>query len=302
MEPPFFISHNTPAIKPVHTLLESSNYNRSPQPHLSLPLPLPVKEQPKFSLPSISTLFGDADSARHAAKHRRLSPSGPNQDIQCQPYELPPPPSLRLRSGNNHSKSHHSPSGPNTKPDTHPHRFSISSTRSIHLPHSTAAPYAPPTPSVSSHSSPVDVLQPTKYHTRPPATASFQPALTVTALQKPQPHIQAQTQQQQPRRQSSSALISPVTLAWQHHYYFPPSNSDVCHKNRDRYICRTCRKASSCPFWPRSHFHSRTCEKSLSFRCTHAGCGKTSSVRNNLNRHKRDYCSSRPTVGTVLVV
>lgn len=69
MDPPFFISHNTPAIKPVHTLLESSNYNRSPQPHLSLPLPLPlpVKEQPKFSLPSISTLFGDADSARHTA-------------------------------------------------------------------------------------------------------------------------------------------------------------------------------------------------------------------------------------------
>lgn len=234
-------------------------------------------------------------------EHRRLSPSGPNRDIQCQPYELPPPPPLRLRSGNNHSKSHHSPSEPKTKPDTHPHRFSISSTRSIHLPHSTAAPYAPPTPSVSSHSSPVDVLQPTKYHTRPPATASFQPATAVTTLQMPQPHIQVQTQQQ-PRCQSSSALISPVTLAWQHHYYFPPSNSDVCHKNRDRYICRTCRKASSCPFWPRSHFHSRTCEKSLSFRCTHAGCGKTFSVRNNMNRHKRDYCSSRPTVGTVLVV
>ncbi|KAJ9484590.1 hypothetical protein VN97_g8772 [Penicillium thymicola] len=246
MDLPFFISHNTPAIKPVHTLLESSYYNRSPQPHLPLPQPrpLPVKEQPKFSLPSISTLFGDADGARHAVKHRRLSPSRPDRDVQIQLYELPPPPPLRLRSGNNHSKNHHSPSEPNTKPDTHPNRFSISSTRSIYPPHSTAAPYAPPALSVSPQSSPVDVLQPTKYHTRPPATASFQPAMTVTALQMPQPHTQVQTQQQ-PRSQSSSALISPVTLTWQHHSYFPPSNSDLCqknrdHKNRDRYICRTC--------------------------------------------------------------
>lgn len=65
MDLAFFISHSTPAVKPVYVLLESSYYNHSPQPHL--PLPLPVKEEPKFSLPSISTLFGDADGAQHAA-------------------------------------------------------------------------------------------------------------------------------------------------------------------------------------------------------------------------------------------
>jgi hypothetical protein len=65
MDLAFFISHSTPAVKPVYVLLESSYYNHSPQPHLSLPLP--VKEEPKFSLPSISTLLGDVNGAQHAA-------------------------------------------------------------------------------------------------------------------------------------------------------------------------------------------------------------------------------------------
>ncbi|KAJ5199006.1 hypothetical protein N7491_000430 [Penicillium cf. griseofulvum] len=278
MDLAFFISHSTSAVKPVYTLLESSYYNCSPQPHL--PLPLPVKEQPKFSLPSISTLFRDADGTQHAARKRRqFSPSHHDRDVQIQPYELPPPPPLRSGPGNEHSKSH-SPSEPNTKPDTHSHRFSISNMRSIYPPHNTAAPYAPPALTITSHPFPLDVLQPTKYYTCPPATASFQPVMTVTAPQMPQPHAQVQTQQQ-PRSQSSSA---PVTLAW-HRHYLPPSNSSLCQKKRGRYICRTCRKAFSCPFWLRTHFHSHTREKS--FRCTHPGCGKSFSVRSNMNRHGR---------------
>ncbi|KAJ6146148.1 hypothetical protein N7497_008130 [Penicillium chrysogenum] len=273
MDLAFFISHSTPAVKPVYVLLESSYYNHSPQPHLSLPLP--VKEEPKFSLPSISTLLGDVNGAQHAAKRRRLSPSHHDRDIQIQPYKLPPPPPLRPGPGNDHTRDPYTP------------------------PHSTAAPYTPPALSVTSHPSPVDVLQPTKYYTCPPTTASFQPAMTVTAPQMPQPPVQVKTQQQ-PRSQSSSALISPVTLAWQHHHYFPPSSSNLCQKKRDRYICRTCRKAFSCPFGLRAHFHSRTREKSV--RCTHAGCGKSSSVRSNMSRHGRGCCSSRPTAATVLVV
>ncbi|KAJ5248057.1 hypothetical protein N7524_012017 [Penicillium chrysogenum] len=296
MDLAFFISHSTPAVKPVYVLLESNYYNHSPQPHL--PLPLPVKEEPKSSLPSISTLFRDADGAQHAAKRRRLSPPHRDRDVQIQPYKLPPPPPLRPGPGNDHSKSH-SPSEPNTKPETHPHRFSISSTRSIHPPHSTAAPYTAPALSVTSHPSPVDVLQPTKYYTCPPATASFQPAMTVTAPQMPQPPVQVQ-RQQQPRSQSSSTLISRVTLAWHHHHYFPPSNSNLCQKKRDRYICRTCRKAFSCPFGLRAHFHSRAREKSV--RCTHAGCGKSFSVRSTMSCHGRGCCSSQPTAATVLVV
>ncbi|KAJ5443301.1 hypothetical protein N7445_004414 [Penicillium cf. griseofulvum] len=230
MDLAFFISHSTSAVKPVYTLLESSYYNCSPQPHL--PLPLPVKEQPKFSLPSISTLFRDADGTQHAARKRRqFSPSHHDRDVQIQPYELPPPPPL-------------------------------------------PAPYAPPALTITSHPFPLD------YYTCPPATASFQPVMTVTAPQMPQPHAQVQTQQQ-PRSQSSSA---PVTLAW-HRHYLPPSNSSLCQKKRGRYICRTCRKAFSCPFWLRTHFHSHTREKS--FRCTHPGCGKSFSVRSNMNRHGR---------------
>ncbi|CAI7610347.1 unnamed protein product [Penicillium palitans] len=147
-----------------------------------------------------------------SSERRRLSPSHRDRDIQIQPYELlpppPPPPPLRPGFDNNHSKNH-SPSEPSSKLDIHPDSVCISSTRSIHSPTtSIAAPYAPPALSVTPHSFLVDIPQPTKYYSRPPATASFQPPMTVTASQLPQPHVQVQTQQQ-PRSQSSSAFIPP---------------------------------------------------------------------------------------------
>ena len=53
------LSHST-AVMPGYTPLESSYYKRSP------PLSPPA-EEPKVSLPSISSLFEGADGAQHAA-------------------------------------------------------------------------------------------------------------------------------------------------------------------------------------------------------------------------------------------
>jgi hypothetical protein len=53
------LSHSA-AVKPIYTPVESSYYKRSP------PLSPPA-EEPKVSLPSISSLFEGADGAQHAA-------------------------------------------------------------------------------------------------------------------------------------------------------------------------------------------------------------------------------------------
>ncbi|KXG54396.1 Zinc finger, C2H2 [Penicillium griseofulvum] len=276
------LSHT--AVKPMYTPLESSYYKRSP------PLSPPA-EEPKVSLPSISSLFEGADGAQQAAKRQRLSPS-----LGERHYELPPTPPMRPGSGHSHRRA--SPvESLSHKEAHHLHRSSISSNSSIHIPRNTA-PYASPAPSVSSYTSPIDAPQQPMYYPRPPTTSSFQPSTPASAPQMPS--VQVQTQQ---HSHSASALISPVTPAWQHHHYFPPSTSAPYQQNHDRYICRTCHKAFSRPSSLRIHSHSHTGEKP--FRCTHAGCGKAFSVRSNMKRHERGCHSGRPgpaTVATALVV
>ncbi|KAJ5542679.1 hypothetical protein N7461_008682 [Penicillium sp. DV-2018c] len=298
------LSHST-AVKPSYTPLESSYYKRS------APLSPPA-EEPRVSLPSISSLFEGADGAQHAAKRQRLSPSLGDRHSRMQSglYELPPTPPLRPGSGHGHltnSRASPAESLPHKEPH-HLHRSSISSTTSIHITRNTA-PYASPAPSVSSYSSPIDAPQQQQqqqqqqmYYPRPPTTSSFQPSTPVSAPLPTLP-LQTQPQTQQPQPQShSSALISPVTPAWQHHHYFPPSTSAPYQQNHDRYICRTCHKAFSRPSSLRIHSHSHTGEKP--FRCTHAGCGKAFSVRSNMKRHERGCHSGRPVaaVATALVV
>ncbi|OQD75710.1 hypothetical protein PENDEC_c006G01394 [Penicillium decumbens] len=229
----------------------------------SAPLSPPV-EEPKCSLPSISTLLERADG--HSAKRQRLSP--PREHKVQYEMRLPPTPPLRPGSGSGHASPAES---------LRDHRSSISSTGSHHM-----GPYASPAPSVSSytsHASPVEAPQPIYY--RP--TTTFAPA--------PMPQHQHQPAQ-------SPSLISPVTPAWQHHHYFPPSSTTPYQQNHDRYICRTCHKAFSRPSSLRIHSHSHTGEKP--FRCTHAGCGKAFSVRSNMKRHERGCHSGRP--ATALVV
>ncbi|KAJ5502728.1 hypothetical protein N7463_005602 [Penicillium fimorum] len=285
------------AVKPMYTL-ESSYYKRSP------PLSPPA-EEPKVSLPSISSLFEGADVAQHAAKRQRLSPSLAERHIRVQSYEMPPTPPMRPGSGHahrraspveslSHKEAHHH--------HHHPHRSSISSNSSIHITRNTA-PYASPAPSVSSYTSPIDAPQQPMYYPRPPTASSFQPSTPASAPQMPAVQVQTQQPHSHSHSHSSSAIISPVTPAWQHHHYFPPSTSAPYQQNHDRYICRTCHKAFSRPSSLRIHSHSHTGEKP--FRCTHAGCGKAFSVRSNMKRHERGCHSGRPgpaAVATALVV
>ncbi|KAJ5474184.1 hypothetical protein N7475_003750 [Penicillium sp. IBT 31633x] len=284
------LSHSS-AVKPVYTPVDSSYYKRS------APLSPPA-EEPKVSLPSISSLFEGADGAQHAAKRQRLSPSLGERHVRVQSYELPPTPPLRPGSGSGHIHSRASPAESLSHKEAHHlHRSSISSNSSIHIARN-QAPYASPAPSVSSYTSPIDAPQQTMYYPRPPTASSFQPSTPAPAPQMPT----VQVQQHQPQSYSSSALISPVTPAWQHHHYFPPSTSAPYQQNHDRYICRTCHKAFSRPSSLRIHSHSHTGEKP--FRCTHAGCGKAFSVRSNMKRHERGCHSGRPAppAATALVV
>ncbi|KAL4898775.1 hypothetical protein BDV59DRAFT_167494 [Aspergillus ambiguus] len=289
-------SHSTGSYFPAMTTATpatSTSYSRSPQP----PLSPPVEDQPKCSLPSISTLLVAADNApMPPAKRQRLSPPARRESdtwLQTTSYEttgpqggLPPTPPLRPGSGF-HNAGHLSPSNkptdsapfPQQPPVTLPsptERSSISSQGSTH--HGAAA-YASPAPSVASYSSPIDPS---------PASSAiyYQPAAPAAA---PAPA---------PATAAHQPLISPVTPAWQHHHYFPPSSSTPYQQNHDRYICRTCHKAFSRPSSLRIHSHSHTGEKP--FRCTHAGCGKAFSVRSNMKRHERGCHSGRP-VATAMV-
>ncbi|KAJ6113321.1 hypothetical protein N7523_006638 [Penicillium sp. IBT 18751x] len=151
----------------------------------SAPLSPPI-EEPKCSLPSISTLLEGADD--HAAKRQRLSPQR-EHSVQYD-VRLPPTPPLRPGSGSGHAS-----------PSSKDHRSSISSINS----NPQMGPYASPAPSVSSytsHTSPVEAHPTTTMYYRPPTTTTFAPSTIHQPAQSP-------------------SLISPVTPAWQHHHYFP---------------------------------------------------------------------------------
>ncbi|CEJ59693.1 Putative C2H2 conidiation transcription factor [Penicillium brasilianum] len=270
---------------------------------LQAPLSPPVEDQPKCSLPSISTLLEGADGAQHSAKRQRLSPPAHQRDARYDTVCMPPTPPLRPGSGSGHGSVAHSPVELNT-PKHVSHRSSISSTTSSTAPqpHHSHGPYASPAPSISStssssYTSPVESNPPnntTLYYPRPPSNATFNPPTinTTTITSTTSPTIQ----QQATPTQQSPPLISPVTPAWQHqhHHYFPPSNAAPYQQNHDRYICRTCHKAFSRPSSLRIHSHSHTGEKP--FHCTHPGCGKAFSVRSNMKRHERGCHSGRPAI------
>jgi uncharacterized Zn-finger protein len=155
---------------------------------LQAPLSPPVEDQPKCSLPSISTLL---EGAEHSAskllytrsqyythstmgsyyiyyfvydqllnshpERQRLSPPAHQRDARYDTICMPPTPPLRPGSGSGHSSISHSPVELNTPKHTSPHmhRTSISSTTSSTAPHhshSHHGPYASPAPSTSSSS------------------------------------------------------------------------------------------------------------------------------------------------------
>ncbi len=81
------------------------------------------------------------------------------------------------------------------------------------------------------------------------------------------------------------ALPSPPRILEHHHHHINPSSASHFPQNQDRYICQTCNKAFSRPSSLKIHSHSHSGEKP--FRCPHAGCGKSFSVRSNMKRHER---------------
>ncbi|KAA8641756.1 uncharacterized protein ATNIH1004_010695 [Aspergillus tanneri] len=97
---------------------------------------------------------------------------------------------------------------------------------------------------------------------------------------------------------STPHLITPINCAWQHHEYDPYSSDKSFQQNSYRYTCSICYKVFSRPSSIRVHFHSHTGEKP--FRCTHAGCGKSFSVKSNMKRHERSCHAARP-VATAMV-
>jgi hypothetical protein len=133
----------------------------------------------------------------------------------------------------------------------------------------TNSPYAssPGTNSTSPYYSPVDMPPSSAVYYQRALPANFPPSNFPVSITP------------------STNVVSPGN-PWEHHHRFPHSSSHGGYPvTPERYICQTCNKGFSRPSSLRIHSYSHTGEKP--YKCQHAGCGKTFSVRSNMKRHEK---------------
>jgi uncharacterized Zn-finger protein len=138
----------------------------------------------------------------------------------------------------------------------------------------TNSPYAssPGTNSTSPYYSPVEMPPSSAMYYQRALPANFPPANFPVSITP-----------------STSDVMSPGN-PWEHHHRFPHSSTPGYPQSPERYICQTCNKGFSRPSSLRIHSYSHTGEKP--YKCQHAGCGKTFSVRSNMKRHEKGCHSS----------
>jgi uncharacterized Zn-finger protein len=265
-----------------YTMLVSHQYSYISAPQA--PLSPPVEEPSNCCLPSISNLFGQADTpttqeqaqpSQTTTAASQYTPATVNQSRINLPPTPPMQPDSRFVWRQSPSASlvsqfsvialsYYYPQSTINNVEPHAqHQVSHSVQQRVTIPFSTPA-YSPTyTPSPQSISSyyPSPMQAPLRQHQRP-LPRNFPPVIPVVNLK-----------------------ASSRTNPWQHHYYIPPSSQASFPQSQDRYICQTCNKAFSRPSSLRIHSHSHTGEKP--FKCPHQGCEKAFSVRSNMKRHER---------------
>lgn len=211
-------------------------------------------------------------------------PQRPDSRFHDRRESYPRSPSASVSRGSVSSTTT-SASAPSHDLYVHPHHQSriLSSPSSTTASSGPSPPYASPALSTASYTSPVESSASGSMYFYQAAQPKQAPT-TTTAI-PPAPAVVPVTTSTWPQQQQQQQ---------QHHHYFPPSTAAPYQQPQDRYICRVCNKAFSRPSSLRIHSHSHTGEKP--FRCTHAGCGKSFSVRSNMKRHERGCHPARSLV------
>jgi hypothetical protein len=228
------------------------------------PLSPPVEEPSNCCLPSISSLFGLADTpttqeqaqpSQTTAAASQCTPATVNQSR----INLPPTPPMQPDS---RFVSRQSPSASLVS------QFSVVAL-SYYYPQSTINNVEPHAQRQVSHSVQQRVTIPFStpaysptYTPSPQSISSYYPSLMQAPLR----------QQQRPLPQNFPPVIPVVILEassgtnpWQHHHYIPPSSQANFPQSQDRYICQTCNKAFSRP--SSLHIHSRSHTGEKPFKC-----------------------------------
>ncbi|KAI1003446.1 hypothetical protein K3495_g4760 [Podosphaera aphanis] len=279
----------------------------------------PADESPRCSLPSISSLFGVADTSnfpeqnqyvhtQHHGQSQRNSPFDPgNQSYSHHSgvnfrATLPPTPPLhsepsfggRQLSPSIASNSGHSVSSGPTYFFSPNSPYATSEVN--HIETQGQRPYLSSPSSerrIPVHGQIRSCSQPTistnsQRRISSPRSSSFYSAPLQTTSQISGLYSQRPLPQQFPPSvisNASSLNHSSTGNPLQHHHYISPSSAASFPPTQDRYICQTCNKAFSRPSSLRIHSYSHTGEKP--FKCPHQGCGKAFSVRSNMKRHER---------------